>query len=208
MVNFNSDEEAVDAIKKWWDENGKSVIVGAVIGLSLVYGWRYYGEYQAEQAAMASDAYVALQQDIQSKDQDLANKQWDVIKTEHAGSVYAVLSALELAKTAIEANDLTKAEEHLTWAKDQASDVQIKQIASLRLARVLTAQEKWDEAKQLVDTLPNDKFRGEASDIKGDIARAKQDFPAAKLAYQEALANDVSNADLVKMKMDDLGITN
>jgi len=38
---FSTEDEQVEAIKKWWKENGTSLIVGVVLGLSVLFGWRY-----------------------------------------------------------------------------------------------------------------------------------------------------------------------
>jgi predicted negative regulator of RcsB-dependent stress response len=44
IEGYETEEQQVDAIKKWWHENGTMLIVGAVVGLAGLWGWRYYGE--------------------------------------------------------------------------------------------------------------------------------------------------------------------
>ena len=44
IEGYETEEQQVDAIKKWWSENGTALIVVAVIGLAGLWGWRYYGE--------------------------------------------------------------------------------------------------------------------------------------------------------------------
>ena len=50
MDVYNSEEQQVEAIKSWWQENGKSIIAGVVIGFVGLFGWRYYNSYVKEQS--------------------------------------------------------------------------------------------------------------------------------------------------------------
>ena len=57
-----TDDERVEDLKKWWKENGTSIIVGIGLGLIAIFGWQYWGSHrtaQAEQASQAYDAFVA-----------------------------------------------------------------------------------------------------------------------------------------------------
>ena len=49
-----------------------------------------------------------------------------------------------------------------------------------------------------------DNFVGEFAALRGDIARAKKDFGAARTAYQEALDGKAGNSRMIQMKLDDL----
>ena len=42
MNEFVTDDEQVERIKKWWADNGSSVIAGLVIGIGGLLGWRYW----------------------------------------------------------------------------------------------------------------------------------------------------------------------
>ena len=62
MELYDTEEQQVEAIKDWWKENGKSVILGAVIGLGL-FGWRYYQDSVTTAQETASESYTkAVQQ--------------------------------------------------------------------------------------------------------------------------------------------------
>ena len=53
MDVYNTEEEQVEAIKKWWNENGKSIITGIIIGVIAIFGWRSYENHTAMQAKAA-----------------------------------------------------------------------------------------------------------------------------------------------------------
>ena len=66
-MDYATDEERVEELKKWWKENGKSVIFGIVLGLSILFGWRWWGDYQLNQSLQASTLYTQLELAIQQK---------------------------------------------------------------------------------------------------------------------------------------------
>ena len=49
-----TEREQLDAIKKWWNENGKAIIAGLAVGLSAVFGWQYWQKWQDQTAEEAS----------------------------------------------------------------------------------------------------------------------------------------------------------
>ncbi len=53
MDVYRTDEEQVEALRKWWLENGKSVIAGIVIGFSAIFGWRAWQDHTIVQAEAA-----------------------------------------------------------------------------------------------------------------------------------------------------------
>ena len=60
MDVYKTEEEQVEAIKKWWSENGKSIIAGIIIGIAAIFGWRGYENHAAMQAKSASTLYEQL----------------------------------------------------------------------------------------------------------------------------------------------------
>ena len=72
MEGYESEKEQVEAIKKWWQANGKSIIVGVVLGISLVVGGRWWLASQHKQAELASDQYEQVLQEIKKGDDKAA----------------------------------------------------------------------------------------------------------------------------------------
>ena len=63
MDVYTSEDEQVEALKKWWKENGKSVIGGVIIGAGLLFGGRAYieqGKWQVDIAGTLYPAQVSL----------------------------------------------------------------------------------------------------------------------------------------------------
>ena len=99
MNEYETEEQQVAALKKWWKENSSTLIIGLLIGVSALYGWRYYAEQNNVHAVQASDLYMQIAQSvtlqtIDDKTLDINNK----LINDYSDTPYAALSSLALAK--------------------------------------------------------------------------------------------------------------
>ncbi|PLY15620.1 MAG: hypothetical protein C0631_06685 [Sedimenticola sp.] len=201
-----SEEEQVEALKKWWKENGKSLIGGVVLGLGLVFGWRAWVQHNQTVAEQASYQFEQLTNAVAAGANDSAVKMAEQLISEHADSSYAVFAALNIAKVKLEQGDNAGARIDLKWALEHSSEPSLKQIASLRLARVMLDAGDIDSASALVSQTAVAAYSGELAELRGDIALAQGDKEKARQAYEEALANLDGNTAILKMKLDDLAV--
>ena len=133
MAEFESDDQQVEAIKKWWSENGTSLIVGLVLGVAALFGWREYVSYQTEHAAEASDLFQAAQVQFASKDMTEAQTaKADTLRAEYADTPYAALVSLAQAKFDYENGKTEDALKHLRWARDNAIEDDVRHIDNAR----------------------------------------------------------------------------
>ena len=186
MEGYESEKEQIDAIKKWWKENGKSIIVGVVLGVGLVVGGRWWLSHQSKQAEIASDQYAMVLQEIKKGDDDAALKRGGRLMEAFAKSNYAALTALELAKLKVDKPDLEGARYYLQWVVDHASAAPLKDVARLRLARVLLAKGDKAGALKMVGAVDANTFVQPAQELKGDILLAEGDRDQARAAYSAA----------------------
>jgi predicted negative regulator of RcsB-dependent stress response len=198
---YETEEQQVEALKSWWKENGKAVVLGAVIGLGGLYGWRYYqGEVQTAKE-VTSDAYSQVMTTLDSgSDNAVADVQAFISANE--SSQYSVLAALQLAKTQVELGDLDGAIKQLTWTVSQTKDEAILPLAQTRLARIYAEQQKFDEALAELDKVTATSWQSKVAELRGDILLLKGDVVAAREAYVSAQQLGASPA--LQMKLDDL----
>jgi len=204
---FSTEDEQVEAIKKWWKENGTSLIIGVVLGLSGLFGWRYWTDYTENQMAAASNAYVRLSVMIEQKNVDGATAQNQAIRSEYPQSSYATLASLVLAKYAVEENKLEKASELLSWAKDNTTITGIKHISRLRLAQVMLQQDNAQGVIDLLNVPDMDAFQARYEELRGDAYVKLGDRKKAYQAYQvsQLMLSPGSRARvLLEMKANDL----
>ena len=114
MAELRTEEEQLEAIKRWWKENGTSLIAGVAIAAAGVFGWNTWQDYQANKAEAASMRYQQL---LDLTGQDNSNEQArqratelvGEITDEHGQTLYADLARLLNARLAVEAGDRSRA---------------------------------------------------------------------------------------------------
>ena len=207
MEGYESEKEQVEAIKKWWKANGNSIIVGIVLGAALMLGGRWWFANQDKQAELASDQYAAVLQEINKGDTDAALKRGGSVLEVFAKSNYAALTALELAKLKVNKADLEGARYYLQWVVDHTSSAPLKDVARLRLARVLLAKGDKAGALQAVDAVDVKAFALPTQELKGDILLAKGSRDEARAAYSAAADAVPKGGDRsrIEMKLAEVG---
>jgi predicted negative regulator of RcsB-dependent stress response len=132
VADHMQDEADLEALKRWWDENGKGLVGAvAVAGLGTL-GWQQYQDYSSSQVEAASDLYASmLSTQLEGGDPDQLTAVAEILKEDHGGTAY----------------DLATAETALRWALSAGNTRDdFGQLIQLRLARVLAAQDKEAEA--------------------------------------------------------------
>lgn len=208
MNELRSDEEQVEALKSWWKENGKSIVVGLLIGLLGVGGWRLWSEKKETAAEQASIAYQRMVARITEKKPKAAKELGQELIENYDRSTYGALAALLLAKIEAEDGDLEKAAEHLRWANTHAKVEALAATAQLRLARVLLSQGKATEAWSALSQLKGVDDLAVYQETKGDALVALDKKGEARKSYQQALTllSPLVDKSPLEMKIDNLGL--
>jgi len=207
MVEHLTEEEQVEALKKWWKENGTAVIIGIVVGLAAVIGVRYWFSYHETLAVNASVMYDNFTAAVNKKDAALVQTLSNEMRDKFKGTSYAALAAMQLAKQDVDAKNLPEAEKNLRWALANPGNKVIGLIARQRLAEVLYAEAKLDDALTLLNQVKDATFDPRFAQIRGDILRKQGKAEQAREAYQLALTDSSLSGkerDFVQMKLDDL----
>ncbi len=202
MEQFATEEQQVEAIKRFWKENGIAIMVGAVIGLGGLWGWQYYSDSQLAAKEAASQGYQEVVENLQADDGIVRA---EAFLANHQSSGYAAMTALVLAAQEVENNNLEAALGHLQTAV-QSKDGSLQNVAKMRLARVQLAMNEAQAALDSVAKIDAEAFTAQVEEIKGDAYVMLADFTNARLAYSAAVEADSANR-IVKMKLDNLAIT-
>jgi len=207
VSNFETEEQQVEELKRWWKQNGKIVLIGAVVGISVVLGGRGYMNHIQAQRVEASVRYDQMTQAMNSQQAEAALSEGEQIVADYPDTVYAAMASLDLARLRVEKGELSIAQNRLQWVIDHATQPDIVHTARLRLARVLLADGKYDIALGKLTGVDMDGYTALYQELLGDIYLAKQQPDKARAAYQAAL-NAMDSGDdrqTVQMKLDDLG---
>ncbi|CAK9891166.1 hypothetical protein D9M71_633240 [compost metagenome] len=206
----STDDEQLVAMKDWWDRNGKPLVTGGLLALVVVFGWQAWQKYQTNQSQGASNLYQALLETTltpsgepdAAKVAELSGK----LKNEFGGSAYAQYASLFVAKVAVESGKLDDAAAELKLVMDKPADATLGEIARQRLARVLAAQKKVDEALKLLEGDADKAFLASREELKGDLLVQLGRAGDAHAAYEKAkaaLSDDAAIGGL-QLKLDDL----
>ncbi|NIC05780.1 tetratricopeptide repeat protein [Billgrantia bachuensis] len=208
MAELRTEEEQLEAIKRWWKENGTSLIAGVAIAIAGVVGWNAWQSYQDNQAQAASMRYQQVVNLAGSEETDEARSLIDEITGDHGGTLYADLARLIDARLAVDEGELDKARDILDGVIASSKREYIQGLARLRLARLQVAT---DDAEAALDTLARDvpaALTAQQADVRGDALHALGRDDEARQAWQEALAvAEQRNQPIygVQLKLDDLG---
>lgn len=200
-----TDDERVEDLKKWWHDNGASILIGIALGVLAIFGWQYWRSYRDAQAERASQAYEAFVAAAEKPDIEQARQRGQAVLSDFPKSPYAALAALRLAKLAMDGGDAATARQRLEWVIANAKLDEIKDIARLRLARAQLAAGQLAEAGQLLDSVATASLDAEREELRGDMYLAGHDPAKARSAYTAALAAG-GEQGLLQLKIDNLAI--
>ena len=213
MVGDKIEEEQIELLKKWLNENGTSIIVSIVVVLAVVFGYRTWETQTRETAEAASVIYEELVEAVTVNppqtisDENLSTSKFlaNQLKSEYSNSTYAQFAAMHLAKLAVEAAELETAATELQWALDNGSDSKVAIIANLRLAKVKFALKEYDSAIAQLDTMEAGSHKSSYEELRGDIYYAMGSIDESREAYQRAVnLQTINKKPMTQMKLDDL----
>jgi predicted negative regulator of RcsB-dependent stress response len=209
-VSDYSEAEQMERAKNWLKINGIWIIAGIALGAGGLGGWRWYQDRRDAQAETASARYEELVDAFSRRDTVRGTTLLDELNREYSWTPYASLGTLIAARVQVDANELDKAAAGLKSVMDNAKDDEIKMIARLRLARVQSAQGKYDDALATLKVEKAGEFAPRIADTRGDVLLAKGDRDGALREYLAA-RNSENNGrvdfDLLDLKIRDLGGT-
>lgn len=193
-----SDEEQVEVLKKWWEENGTSLVITVVLALGGTIGYRAWENNVQETGEAASVAYENLVSAVENIDPNAEDQAMSVtafslgesLKTDYESSAYATFAAMHLAKISLDSGDTDRAQSELEWALSQVSEPHLETIIRIRLARLLV--DKDDPTAAITQLINHKPAKGQVAtfeEAKGDIYHMLGDMDSARQSYQLALEN-------------------
>jgi predicted negative regulator of RcsB-dependent stress response len=230
---YQTEEDQVRAIRQWWARNGSSTLIGVGLALAIVFGSQWWQQRNLHNAEEAAALYQQLQQAAERAAGDEVQRTTalhlgEELRDKQSGKRYGDYASLLLAKLYIEKKDLAAAERELRALVERHPDTapgkfqqrinallgrdvdpQLGSLARLRLARVLFADNRADEAATVLGDPAGGDFEIERQELRGDILRAKGDADGAIAAWERAieLAKDSGGVRLVELKLQELRLT-
>jgi predicted negative regulator of RcsB-dependent stress response len=205
---YNSEEEQLEAVKKWWKENGRAVVAGVVLGIILILCWNFWQERKLRVSQQASAVFQQALLAMKEKKTDAALQLSERLVKEYGDIAYGTYGRLLLAKLKSERADTSGAKQALEGVLSSKAGDSYKHIARLRLIELLLANGEFDAARQRVEEAEKAGFgtyQSQYEELRGDALAALGSPDAAREAYRKAKSSGAFSA-LLDMKIDDLGV--
>jgi len=203
---YDTEEEQLEQLKKWWDANNTSLIAGVITAIVIVTGWNLWQNHQLTQREEASQLYQNLLDSASKNDNTAIEKLADQLAVEHGSLAYAHFAALEKAKSKVQQGDLEAAKAILQQQVQNPGSVEVQHVARLRLVQLMLATGQYEEGLKLiaaVDPAKAEGFTASYDELEGDLYVAMDRLDEARNAYQSAIRSGQATA-LAQFKLDDL----
>jgi len=209
MEAFETEDQQVEAIKKWWRDNYKLVILLAVLGVSGILGTQYYRENKIIMGEAASDNFNTVLAAVNKNQSEIISDRTALLQKDFQSSPYASQATLLLAKNLAESGKHEQAIEKLLWVEKNSQDKSLQQIALIQRAQLMASSEQFDQALEVLQNSTEDgSFSAIKLEAKGDILVVQGKLAEAKKAYDEAIGAYMllgANVDILQIKRNDLG---
>ncbi len=202
------EQEQLASIKAWWAQYGKLVMLTVVLGALVFGGIRGWHYYRNTQAASALALFEQLQRAERASDHKKVRDIATQIVDKYASTQYATLASLASARSSFDTGDLQAAKSRLQWVIEHAKEEEARDVARLRLARLLLDEKNAAEALKLLEAKPAESFAGLYADVRGDALLAEGKRSEARAAYQLALEKSdpaSPSRQILQLKLDALG---
>ncbi len=202
-----SQQEELEHLKVWWKTYGASLIIGVLLGITVLVGYRYWIQQRETARETASALYDQMIGELRANRPE-ARATGEKLIGEYSSTPYASMATLLLARQAHEAGDKALARQQLEWALAHTKDAATQHTARLRLARLLLDAGELQPAAALVDAKDTVGFEVEYDELRGDIAIAQGQKDVARMAYRNALKQLAAGSPyigVITMKLDDVG---
>lgn len=206
MAIYDTEEEQVEQLKKWWDANNGSLIGGVITAVVLVAGWNIWQNHQLEQRNQASHLYQKQLESAAKNDYASVDKLADQVGVEHGSLSYAHFAALQKAKSKVQQGDLEAAKAILQQQIQNPGSEELQHVARLRLIQLMLDTGKHEDGLKLiseVDPAKTEGFAASYDELEGDLYVAMDRLDEARAAYQNAIKTGRATA-LAQFKLDDI----
>jgi len=212
MDVYQTEEEQVESIKKWWAENSRAIFFGVGLSLFTIFGFQSWKEQQRATAIEASDLYQQLAQSMKDSKFDAALLLANEIDASYGDTAYAALAGMQKAKAQVESGDRKGAVSTLEKVAAEDGNSSIRHVARLRAFRIRVGDGEMKAVIADIDSVIAEdaginpgEFIGQYEALKGDAYRLLGNVEKARHGYIAALRNATLDRRLIQLKLDDLG---
>ena len=196
-VELYDEHEQSERVRNWMRENGVSVLMGVVLALAGIFGWRQWQDYQSTQAMLANEYYASVQREVEAGNLEAARQQFTTLREAVGEHGYIALAGLLIAGEHAARGELDAAADIYAELRKSKSWDALQPLLRIRHAQVESARGQADAALVLLQGEAPSGFEGLWQELRGDAlhdlgrhAEAVEAYAAAVERYQGE-GNDV-----------------
>lgn len=211
MTDYLTEQEQIEILKNWIKQYSLVILAGVVVAILSITGYRYWQQRQIKILTHASAVYDEMLTKRAQNDPAATLIQAQKLFSHYPKTAYGQMAALMLARDATTKKNYEEAKKQLQWVLDKSSIPSLRQIARIRMARILIAENNQADAITLLKKVDDKTFDGLTEEVRGDAYLGMRDVTKARNAYKQALLalpNAEAIRPLLQMKYDNLTTTN
>lgn len=187
MSVYMTEEEQIEAIKKWWKRYSTLITIVFSLILLSISGYKYWNWHQSKIGTQASNTYERLMVAFSNQDNKSVRAYANQLITEYGNTTYAHAARLTLAKLYVSHDRFDKALENLQFVSNNSPLKVLRQVAKIRIARLMAAQKEYDKALSELNAVEDVAYMPLVNELKGDIFAATGKYQQAVVSYKEAM---------------------
>lgn len=209
MSVYMTEEEQLENIKKWWKRYGNIVTIIFSLILLCIAGYRYMHWHQDKLTQQASMTYENMMVAFSHQNIKAVRSYANELIKDYGNTVYADVAHMTLAKVYVSKNKLEQAKVELQSVAAKSNMTALKQIAKIRIARLLAAEKSYTDALKELSSVDDETYLPVINELKGDIYGATGQYEQAITSYRLAI-NEVKNNGMgnlfLEMKTNELAL--
>jgi predicted negative regulator of RcsB-dependent stress response len=183
---YMTETEQLEAIKAWWQRHQRLISLVLSIVLVSVAGYKYWNWHSEKMAWQASASYERLMAASSGNDSKAIEAYSKTLINDYPKTVYADAAELVLATHWVSLEKWNEAKNVLDHVALHATMPALKQVARIRLARILIEQKAFDKALGYLDQMDSSVYKPLVDELKGDVYVATGRYQEADVLYSEA----------------------
>ena len=186
-VELYDEHEQSERVRSWLRENGVSIVMGVVLALAGIFGWRQWQDYQSSQATLANEYYAAIQRQLEADNVEAAAEQFAAMREGVGEHAYLALAGMLLAPSLSEAGETGQAAEIYNSLLESGKWSALRPLIRLRLALVETALGRSESALARLQGDAPAGYEALWLETRGDVLFDLNRLDAAAEAYAAAV---------------------
>ena len=189
MSIYMTEDEQVEALKRWWKRyNGIITVLFSVV-LLIMAGFKYWTWHEEKVTQQASNTYEHLMLAFSNHDNKGIRGYANQLITDYGNTVYADAARLTLAKLYVARENYTRAQDQLIYVASHSKMPALQQVAMIRLARIFAANKAYDKALVELAKVKDTTYLPVVNELKGDIYAATGRYEQAVSFYRQAISD-------------------